>query len=81
MARSRRIPDNGQVTDLPRRAVSRTAKLATLPLGFAGRTALGLGKRVGGKPAEAVARPRAAAPALLPITAADTGTGTDTDAP
>jgi predicted unusual protein kinase regulating ubiquinone biosynthesis (AarF/ABC1/UbiB family) len=55
MARSRRIPDNGQVTDLPRRAVSRTAKLATLPLGFAGRTALGLGKRVGGKPAEAVA--------------------------
>jgi predicted unusual protein kinase regulating ubiquinone biosynthesis (AarF/ABC1/UbiB family) len=33
----------------------RTVKLATLPLGFAGRTALGLGKRVGGKPAELVA--------------------------
>jgi predicted unusual protein kinase regulating ubiquinone biosynthesis (AarF/ABC1/UbiB family) len=35
--------------------VTRTAKLATLPLGFAGRTALGLGKRVGGRPAEVVA--------------------------
>jgi len=43
------------VSDLPRRAVTRTAKLATLPLGFAGRTALGLGKRVGGRPAELVA--------------------------
>jgi predicted unusual protein kinase regulating ubiquinone biosynthesis (AarF/ABC1/UbiB family) len=43
------------VTDLPRRAVTRTAKLATLPLGFAGRTAIGLGKRVGGKSAELVA--------------------------
>jgi predicted unusual protein kinase regulating ubiquinone biosynthesis (AarF/ABC1/UbiB family) len=43
------------VTDLPRKAVTRSARLATLPLGFAGRTAIGLGKRVGGKPAEAVA--------------------------
>jgi len=43
------------VNELPRRAVTRTAKLATLPLGFAGRTALGLGKRVGGRPAELVA--------------------------
>jgi predicted unusual protein kinase regulating ubiquinone biosynthesis (AarF/ABC1/UbiB family) len=43
------------VSDLPRWAVTRTAKLATLPLGFAGRTALGLGKRVGGRPAELVA--------------------------
>ena len=43
------------MTDLPRRAVTRTAKLATLPLGFAGRTAIGLGKRVGGRPAELVA--------------------------
>jgi predicted unusual protein kinase regulating ubiquinone biosynthesis (AarF/ABC1/UbiB family) len=43
------------VSELPRRAVSRTARLASLPLGFAGRTALGFGKRVGGKPAEAVA--------------------------
>jgi hypothetical protein len=36
------------VTDIPRRAVSRTAKLAALPLGFAGRTVLGMGKRVTG---------------------------------
>ncbi len=43
------------MTDLPRRAVTRTAKLATLPLGLAGRTAIGLGKRVGGRPAEVVA--------------------------
>ncbi len=43
------------MSDLPRRAVTRTAKLATLPLGFAGRTALGFGKRVGGRPAELVA--------------------------
>ena len=33
----------------------RTARLATLPLGYAGRTALGLGKRVGGRSAEYVA--------------------------
>src|SRR6266542_5144589 len=43
------------VSDLPRRAVTRSAKLATLPLGFAGRTALGIGKRIGGRPAEIVA--------------------------
>ena len=44
------------MTDLPLRGVSRTAKLATLPLGFAGRTAWAVGKRVGGKPAELVAQ-------------------------
>jgi predicted unusual protein kinase regulating ubiquinone biosynthesis (AarF/ABC1/UbiB family) len=43
------------MADLPRRAVTRSARLASLPLGFAGRTAIGLGKRVGGQPAEAVA--------------------------
>ena len=43
------------VSDLPRRAFTRTAKLATLPVGLAGRTALGLGKRIGGRPAELVA--------------------------
>ncbi|MGI5214621.1 ABC1 kinase family protein [Plantactinospora sp. CA-290183] len=36
------------MTDIPRWAVSRTAKLAALPLGFAGRTVLGVGKRVTG---------------------------------
>src|SRR5689334_20868439 len=39
---------NDLVSDIPRRAASRTAKLAALPLGFAGRTALGLGKRAVG---------------------------------
>jgi predicted unusual protein kinase regulating ubiquinone biosynthesis (AarF/ABC1/UbiB family) len=42
------------MTDLPRKAASRTARLAALPLGFAGRTAVGMGKRIGGAPAEAV---------------------------
>ncbi|MFB7912731.1 ABC1 kinase family protein [Streptomyces sp. NPDC056061] len=44
------------MSDLPRKAVTRTAKLAALPLGFAGRATWGLGKRIGGKPAELVAR-------------------------
>jgi predicted unusual protein kinase regulating ubiquinone biosynthesis (AarF/ABC1/UbiB family) len=44
------------VTDLPRLAVTRTAKLASLPVGLAGRTALGLGRRLGGRPAELVAQ-------------------------
>jgi predicted unusual protein kinase regulating ubiquinone biosynthesis (AarF/ABC1/UbiB family) len=44
------------MTDLPRRAVTRTVKLAALPAGLAGRTVLGLGKRVGGRPAEIVAQ-------------------------
>jgi predicted unusual protein kinase regulating ubiquinone biosynthesis (AarF/ABC1/UbiB family) len=44
------------MSDLPRRAVTRTAKLATLPVGLAGRTALGLGRRLGGRPAELVAQ-------------------------
>lgn len=43
------------MTQLPRRAIVRTAKLASLPLGVAGRAAVGAGKRLGGKPAEAVA--------------------------
>ncbi|WP_187437930.1 ABC1 kinase family protein [Actinomadura decatromicini] len=43
------------MSDLPRRAVTRSAKLASLPIGFAGRTALGMGKRTFGRPAEAVA--------------------------
>jgi len=43
------------VTDIPRWAVTRTARLASLPLGVAGRATLGLGKRIGGRPAELVA--------------------------
>ncbi len=44
------------MSDLPRRTVTRTVKLASLPAGLAGRTVLGLGRRVGGRPAEIVAR-------------------------
>ena len=42
------------MTDIPRRAVTRTARLASLPLGVAGRATLGLGKRLGGQPADEV---------------------------
>ncbi|MGY1834376.1 ABC1 kinase family protein [Blastococcus sp. SYSU DS0510] len=35
--------------------LARTARLAALPAAYAGRTALGLGKRLGGRPAELVA--------------------------
>ncbi|MEV6107684.1 AarF/ABC1/UbiB kinase family protein [Streptomyces sp. NPDC051940] len=44
------------MSELPRKAVTRTAKLAALPIGFAGRSAWGLGKRIGGRSAEIVAR-------------------------
>ena len=43
------------MSELPRKAVMRTVKLATLPLGIAGRTTIGLGKRLGGRSAELVA--------------------------
>ncbi len=43
-----------RAVDLPRKAVARTARLAALPLGYATRTAVGLGKRLGGQTAEAV---------------------------
>ena len=36
------------MNDMPRKAFERTARLAALPLGYAGRNALGLGKRLGG---------------------------------
>jgi len=42
------------MTDLPRKAVTRTARLASLPLGMAGRATVGFGRRIGGAPAEAV---------------------------
>jgi predicted unusual protein kinase regulating ubiquinone biosynthesis (AarF/ABC1/UbiB family) len=43
-----------EVNDIPRRAVTRSAKMAGLPLGMAGRATIGLGKRIGGRPAEVV---------------------------
>lgn len=44
----------GDVSDVPRNAVNRAFKLASLPLGLAGRATLGLGKRLGGASAESV---------------------------
>ena len=44
------------MSDLPRHGVTRAARLARLPVGFAGRTALGSGKRLGGRSAELVNR-------------------------
>ena len=49
------VPPSGR-DDLPRGSVQRGIKLAGLPLGFAGRTALGIGKRIGGRSAEIVAQ-------------------------
>ena len=42
------------MSGLPRHAVTRSARLARLPVGFAGRTALGTGKRLGGRSSELV---------------------------
>ncbi|HCA85474.1 MAG TPA: ABC transporter ATP-binding protein [Streptomyces sp.] len=44
------------MSDLPRKAVTRTARLAALPLGIAGRATWGLGRRIGGRSAEIVGR-------------------------
>ena len=48
--------DTPRNSDVPRNSVSRTAKLAGLPIGLAGRTAVGIGKRLGGRSAEIVAQ-------------------------
>ena len=42
------------MTDIPRKAVTRTAKLATLPLGVAGRVVGGWGRRLAGQDADEV---------------------------
>ncbi|MEV4617903.1 AarF/ABC1/UbiB kinase family protein [Asanoa sp. NPDC049573] len=42
------------MSDIPRQAVTRTAKLASLPLGFAGRAMLGFGKRMTGMASDAI---------------------------
>ena len=46
---------NGPMAEIPVRALTRSARMAALPLGHAGRAAVGFGKRIGGAPAEAVA--------------------------
>ncbi|MFL6089058.1 MAG: ABC1 kinase family protein [Aeromicrobium sp.] len=45
---------NEPAASLPVNALARGMKLAALPVGFAGRTTLGVGKRLAGAPAEAV---------------------------
>jgi predicted unusual protein kinase regulating ubiquinone biosynthesis (AarF/ABC1/UbiB family) len=40
------------VSDIPQRRVARTARLASLPLGVAGRATIGLGRRMTGRSAE-----------------------------
>jgi len=42
------------VTDIPQRGVARTARLASLPLGVAGRATVGLGRRLTGQSSEDV---------------------------
>ena len=49
-------PRNPGAKGLPQNPVARAAKLAGLPIGLAGRTVLGVGKRIGGRPAERVAK-------------------------
>jgi predicted unusual protein kinase regulating ubiquinone biosynthesis (AarF/ABC1/UbiB family) len=41
--------DDGCVTDIKRGRAARNAKLASIPVGFAGRAALGFGKRLAGR--------------------------------
>jgi predicted unusual protein kinase regulating ubiquinone biosynthesis (AarF/ABC1/UbiB family) len=41
--------DDGDVADIKRGGAARNAKLASIPVGFAGRAALGFGKRLTGK--------------------------------
>ena len=53
-SRERATPDARRDDSLARSAFRRGARLASLPLGFAGRATLGLGKRLGGAPAEQV---------------------------
>ena len=43
-----------RVSDIPQRRVARTARLASLPLGVAGRATVGLGRRMTGKSADEV---------------------------
>ncbi len=42
------------MTDIPQRGVARTARLARLPLGVAGRATVGLGRRLTGQPSDDV---------------------------
>lgn len=47
-------PEDPKSRSIPSNAIARTARLAALPVGFAGRTTWGVGKRMVGVPANAV---------------------------
>src|SRR6201990_1672706 len=49
------VPPRGR-DDVPRGSVQRGAKLAGLPLGFAGRSVRGLARRIGGESAEVIGK-------------------------
>lgn len=49
------MPSWAAVGDIPSNAMRRSLRLAGLPAAHAGRAALGLGRRLGGRPADAVA--------------------------
>lgn len=53
--KSRWLGENEGMPRVPRNPVTRTARLATLPIGYGARQTLGLGRRVGGASADAVA--------------------------
>lgn len=55
-SRTRRnaVVDDVRVADIKRGRAARNAKLASIPVGFAGRAALGMGKRLAGKSKEEV---------------------------
>lgn len=42
------------MADIPKNAISRSVRIASLPASYAGRQAWGFGRRIGGKPAEMV---------------------------
>jgi predicted unusual protein kinase regulating ubiquinone biosynthesis (AarF/ABC1/UbiB family) len=48
------VTTSNESAPLPRTAMARTARLATLPLGFAGRATAGIGRRLAGVPSERV---------------------------
>ncbi|GGF41531.1 hypothetical protein GCM10011519_14180 [Marmoricola endophyticus] len=52
--RDDRSMSEDESASLPRKAFTRSARLAALPLGYAGRSAVGLGRRLGGASSETV---------------------------
>ena len=48
------LSDNGDMPEIPKTALTRGMRIAALPASYAGRTAWGFGKKIGGRPAEMV---------------------------